>query len=139
MNIIKVTYVQDIPRNFTGQVKFKTGDVLFFKNGKYHKEDGPAFFSKYRDKHWFKEGKRHRLDGPAIEWNHGKKEWYIEGREYFPCEIMDYFKQVLILEKEKGNDGLIWLKFLTDRGIEKYPIVSGMEESIAPEYLEMIK
>jgi len=32
---------------------------------------------------WFnKNGKKHREDGPAIEWNDGYKRWFIDGKEY---------------------------------------------------------
>lgn len=139
MNIIKIYHEDEIPKKFTGQVEFISGDVLFFKNGKYHKEDGPAFFSKYGDKHWFKEGKYHRFDGPAYEGVNGTKFWYIEGKECFPSEIMDYFNRFLFLGKETKEYGLIYLKFLSDQGIQELPFIPGMEESIAPEYLEMIK
>lgn len=139
MNIIKVTYETDVPRGFTGQVEFKDGEVWILENGLFHREDGPAFFSKYGDKHWFKEGIRHRLDGPAIEYSFGSKRWWVNGREYCPSEIMDYFNRFLFLEKEKEKHGLVWLKFLTDRGIEKYPIIPGMEEEIDLKYLDMIK
>lgn len=139
MNVIKVIWEKDIPKGFTGRVEFKDGEVWILENGLFHRENGPAFFSKYGPKHWFKEGIRHRIDGPAIEWSYGFKDWYVEGREYFPSEIMDYFNRFPFLEKEEDKHGLIWLKFLTDRGIEKYPFISRMEEGIASEYLEMIK
>ena len=30
-------------------------------------------------KHWYKNGKRHREDGPAVEYADGYKKWYING------------------------------------------------------------
>ena len=45
MNIIKVQYGADIPDNFTGIVEYEDGDKKeWYKEGKYHREDGPAFF-----------------------------------------------------------------------------------------------
>jgi hypothetical protein len=139
MNIIKIYHEDEIPKKFTGQVEFISGDVWILKNGFFHKEDGPAFISRYGGKEWYKEGKYHRFDGPAYEGVNGTKFWYIEGKECFPSEIMDYFKQFLILEKEKGNDGLIWLKFLSDQGIQELPFIPGMEEYVASKYLKIIK
>ena len=55
------------------------GNKYWYKNGKYHREDGPALELVNGDKYWCKEGKIHREDGPAIEYAIGNKEWYKEG------------------------------------------------------------
>ena len=34
------------------------------------------------DKIWYKNGKYHREDGPAVEWPDGDKYWFIEGMQY---------------------------------------------------------
>ena len=31
-------------------------------------------------KHWYRDGKLHREDGPAIEYADGGKEWYLNGK-----------------------------------------------------------
>ncbi len=43
------------------------------KNGKYTDPDGTQ--------RWFKDGKLHREDGPAIIWPSGYQEWYKDGKE----------------------------------------------------------
>jgi len=52
----------------------------FRKNGKYHREDGPAVEYSNGDKCWYKNGKRHREDGPAVDLAEGTEYWYINGK-----------------------------------------------------------
>ena len=40
--------------------------VYYLKNGKQHREGGPAFFNNRGKKEWFINGIRHREDGPAL-------------------------------------------------------------------------
>jgi len=49
---------------------YHSGTKSWYKNGQFHRENGPA--KEWCDgfKEWYKNGKRHREDGPAIEhWN----------------------------------------------------------------------
>ena len=55
------------------------GSKYWYLNGKYHREDGPAFEDKDGSKFWYLNDKRHREDGPAIEFPDGYKEWYLNG------------------------------------------------------------
>ena len=64
--------------NQTGCVKYADGDKHWYKEGKLHREDGPAVEFSDGDKHWYKEGKLHREDGPAVECDNGYKAWYKE-------------------------------------------------------------
>ena len=41
------------------------GTKRWYKNGKLHREDGPALEYISGDKHWYKNGKRHNIYGPA--------------------------------------------------------------------------
>jgi hypothetical protein len=41
--------------------------VCWYKDGKLHREDGPAIEWSFGTKEWWVAGKRHRLDGPAVE------------------------------------------------------------------------
>ena len=63
-----------------GCVEYDDGDKCWFKEGKLHRDDGPAIERDNGDKEWCKEGKLHREDGPAIEFADGSKEWYKEGK-----------------------------------------------------------
>ena len=64
----------------TGCVKCVDGDKFWYKEGLFHREDGPAFEFVDGFKEWYKEGKLHREDGPAREYTDGSKEWYKEGK-----------------------------------------------------------
>jgi hypothetical protein len=65
--------------NFTGIVKHEDSTIEYLKNGKYHREDGPAviWFDGLQD--WFYEGKPHNLNGPAVIWPGGREEYYVYG------------------------------------------------------------
>jgi hypothetical protein len=57
-------------------VKVSETETKWYKNGKLHREDGPAI--EYNGtKEWYKNGKLHREDGPAIEWTDGSESWYL--------------------------------------------------------------
>ncbi len=99
MNIIKATDSLDIPKNYTGIVEFP-----------------------YRTKCWYKDGKIHREDGPAIEWTNGEKEWWFEGKEYFRINLKDY----VVLDHCKGKFGIIWYKLLYKDEIIDYPDIPGL-------------
>lgn len=67
------------PYKFTGIVK-KPGYEAYYKEGKFHRLDGPAVEEDKGGKNWYKEGFLHRLDGPAVEKANGDKEWWVEGK-----------------------------------------------------------
>jgi len=73
--------LSEVPKNYTGKCKVNNL-IYYFKNGKYHREDGPAIELADGTKAWYLNDKRHRLDGPAVEWVGGNKQWYIEGKLY---------------------------------------------------------
>ena len=131
MKTIKVKLYLDVPNDFTGIAEFANGDKYWYKEGKYHREDGPAVERANGNKEWWFEGELHRLDGPAFEHPNGTKEWLIEGKQ-IPTEINITNK--LFLGKEKGKYGLEWLKFLAEEGIEEFPIIPGIEYKITKNY-----
>ena len=72
--------------------------LYWFKNGKSHRNRGPAIISfnndnqfnplkvtkgfnlkEWKVKEWYKHGKLHREDGPAIKEYFGNKYWYLNG------------------------------------------------------------
>ena len=66
----------------------KDGNKHWYKEGEYHRDDGPAVENANGAKSWYKEGELHRDDGPAIEWANGDKEWYKEGKELTEEEFL---------------------------------------------------
>jgi len=69
------------PYNFTGIIEDYLGTRQWFKNGKQHREDGPAHENPDGTKFWIVNGLRHRIDGPASIYYNGLKYWYINGEE----------------------------------------------------------
>jgi hypothetical protein len=61
--------------------------VFYFKDGKLHRTDGPAYEGTNGDKEWYIDGKLHRTDGPAYERADGSKWWYVDGMQYFKKEF----------------------------------------------------
>ena len=57
--------------------KYSNGDKSWYRNGKLHREDGPAIEYSDGDEHWYLNGERHREDGPAIERPNGDKFWFL--------------------------------------------------------------
>ena len=53
------------------------GNIYYYKNGKLHREDGPAIEYEDGDCYWFKDGMLHREDGPAVIYEDGDKWYYI--------------------------------------------------------------
>jgi hypothetical protein len=126
MEIIKVKNFFEVPKNFTGVVEFLNGNKYWYKNRKFHREDGPAVEHLDGYKEWWIEGQRHRTDGPAVEFPNGYKEWWIEGKNYSKEMVITLTKTSIFLGKEKGKYNLEWLRFLTDQGIQEFPIILGM-------------
>jgi hypothetical protein len=124
---------------------------LWFKEGKFHRLDGPAI--EYPDRHkewykegklhregspaveysdgrkcWYKEGKKHRIDGPAFIYSKKLKEWWIEDKPCSPERLLKLIKFSVYLGKEKGQYNFEWVKFLTENGVEEFPIFPEMKE-----------
>ena len=73
----------------------KDGRKKWFLNGKYHREDGPAYISELLQSWWF-EGKRHRTDGPAVEYigSGSFKEWWYHGVK-IDCSSQQQFEKLI--------------------------------------------
>ncbi len=54
------------------------GSTMYLKNGRLHREDGPAVIYADGGQCWHKDGKLHRIDGPARFTADGSKYWYVE-------------------------------------------------------------
>lgn len=56
--------------------------MYWYKNGKNHRDGGPAIIYPNGNKHWFQNGLWHGEDGPAAIYSDGRKRFYIEGEKY---------------------------------------------------------
>jgi len=82
MKSITVKYWHEVSKDYTGHVKFVNGNQYWYKNGKRHREDGPAVIYTNGTQYWYKNGKHHREDGPAIIYANGTQEWYLNDKKY---------------------------------------------------------
>ncbi len=105
METIKLKGNECIPRNYTGIAEYESGI-----------------------KYWYKDGNFHRIDGPACEYRNRDKYWYIDDFMYHPFTLNQLIENTLFLKIEKGKYDLDWLKFLTERGIQEFPIIPGMRD-----------
>ena len=69
------------PYNFTGIIEDYNVTRFWYKNGKKHREDGPAIENSDGTKYWMVNGLCHRIDGPAAEYHSGIKYWYVNGEK----------------------------------------------------------
>ncbi len=70
-----------------------SGNKIWTRNGRYHREDGPAFEFANGTKKWFLKGGLHRTDGPAVEWHDGSVEWHLNGREVTVYDVLGESKE----------------------------------------------
>lgn len=65
------------------------GNIIYFKNDSFHREDGPAIIHMDGYVAWYRNGKRHNESGPAILWpTMDLIEWYINGFEMTEQEFL---------------------------------------------------
>ena len=57
MKIIKINDSEEVPEGYTGIVEFKNGNKAWYKNQKFHREDGPAWIRKDCHISWYLDGK----------------------------------------------------------------------------------
>jgi hypothetical protein len=50
---------------------------IYYKDGLFHREDGPAIEHANGHKAWYINGMRHREDGPAIIFSNGLERYYF--------------------------------------------------------------
>jgi len=82
MKSILISSSSDIPINYTGHVKYSDGTQKWYKNGKVHREDGPAVIYSNGTQYWYKNGEFHREDGPTVIHVDGKQYWYLNDKKY---------------------------------------------------------
>ena len=85
------------------------GTKYWYKDGKFHREDGPAYIKPDGSQYWFANGKRHREDGPAIIYPDGTQEWYINNKD-ITDDIINWAKDRNIDLNNMTDDDKIILK-----------------------------
>lgn len=69
------------PSSRNGAIRGSTY-IAHYRNGVFHREDGPAIEHDNGERQWYLDGKRHREDGPAVEYVSGVKEWFINDKRH---------------------------------------------------------
>ncbi len=72
------------------------GNIRYYLDGKYHREDDPAVEYYTGEKEWWLNGKLHRGSGPALEYANGHKEWWLHG-EQIDCNSQEEFERLVNL------------------------------------------
>lgn len=62
-----------------GPVTGKDGSQRWYREGRLHREDGPAFVCANGAEYWYLHGRKHREGGPAVVYPSGQKEWWSHG------------------------------------------------------------
>lgn len=65
----------------------KAGNINWFLNDQYHREDGPAIECTDGRKEWWIHGKRHRENGPAVEFPYAPNIWFLNHSEISESEF----------------------------------------------------
>ena len=130
METIKVKKHSKIPNGFTGIAEWFDGTKGWFVDGKYHREDGPAWEGADGSKEWHLNGKLHREDGPAWEDANGTKEWWLNDCCVYALRksIVDYIvvEDGLPSTMEWLGKPVPTLKVLTATGICFIPNLPGI-------------
>ena len=58
------------------------GTKRWYRNGKLHRDDGPAVEWPDGGKEWYRNGLLHRENGPALEWPDGYRVWLLNGQTH---------------------------------------------------------
>ena len=98
MKTIKVNRYFEIPTDYTGIVEWWDGTKEWWLEGKWHREDGPAFESSNR------------------------KEWHLNNSYYKQINLKNY----VVLDYYKGKYNLIWYKLLDEDEIFEHPDIPGL-------------
>lgn len=80
-------------------VVHQDGYQEYWINGKKHRKNLPAVIFSDLSEEWYHRGKLHRTDGPAIDDTRGYKEWWLNGNEY--NDINEWAKAVGIHNTEE--------------------------------------
>lgn len=76
------TFVPDLGDAERDELRELTGARTWWRDGRLHRDDGPAVERPDGRREWWRDGQRHRADGPAIECADGYRSWYLDGQRH---------------------------------------------------------
>ena len=80
---------------------YPDGTQEWYKNGEFHRNDGPAVIYEHGHKEWWLNGDLHREDGPAVIYPSGE-EWWLNGKYYLETK---YKMKIKELKTKTGKNG----------------------------------
>ena len=115
---------------FTGKIRGENESLSYYKEGKLHREDGPAIEHLNGKKEWWVNGALHREDGPAVEYPNGDKIYYLKGKEIHYSNLLSLIRNenLMFIGVENG-----YAKFLNEKNIQETPVkffIDNVKESI---------
>jgi len=66
-------------REYGPAVVWDGGQYMWYRHGLLHREGGPAAIYSEHHKEWWRNGVLHRDDGPAVIFPDGRKQWWHNG------------------------------------------------------------
>ena len=99
----------------SGPVIDEFGNQQWFKDGKLHREGGPACVFANGDTEWYKDGQRHRDDGPASMYAKGNKGIDMDGSAGW------YHRGVMHRDIGPAFYGFKWKPMYVHHGIARMP------------------
>ncbi len=107
MKTIKVKYDSEV-KNCTGIVEWENGIEEWYKNGKLHREDGPARFFYFGDVEWYLEDK------------------LIWASDY---EKIDFTNKIILSKEQHSLYPIVQVwKYIDENGVQEQIVIPGMEE-----------
>jgi hypothetical protein len=88
-----------------GLVIDSDGIKHWYKDGKYHREDGPAIEDRNGNEWWLKNGSYHRIGGPAVEYHTGRKEYWLYGKRYKESDYNKWMSNLPLLYWKRFKGG----------------------------------
>jgi len=113
MREITISMFEDFPEYFTGII------TVYIPGGPH--EENTDYYKLY-----LKNGKYHREDGPAKIWNDGFKEWWLDHVCYGDNRILVESNNLIILESKIGEYNLMWDTVLDKNSIKNIPRIPGL-------------
>ena len=90
-----------------------SGVQQWYKDGKKHREDGPAVIYTDGDQYWYKDDKLHHEDGPAVIYSDGDQFWYIHNVD-ITDDVNEWAEQCNIdLDNMSDSDKLLLKIFIS--------------------------
>lgn len=84
-------------------IVYEDGTHEWWFHGKRHRENGPASTHTNGEQEWWIHDQLHREDGPALIWSNGDKQWYLNDNELTEEQFNQWVDKKNLYEKLDTN------------------------------------